>query len=281
MASPHHIECPSCKRTHGPPTGSMCRFTKAAKERCAQLGMREEDYMLYLSDVSQEDPKDMTSRQLSSLLPEVLSNRVQETKHQSDNNVTNPGKNQEDNVHQLSSHLGNNQDINHRYSDQKEFRSKANDEGYESLMNSAPTTITSGAPLSSTELKSPHADGRQIADITEHEAVDTEQHISDSENGAQTCIRVDQEGEVCSDAAQDIKIREADCQELHLSGTPESECEISEDLTQDTQCAGEQEEVVANACTAQFEDIQVSSNLHYRHELEFITFALNGLQYMF
>ena len=260
MASPHQIQCPSCRRTHGPPTGAMCRYTKAAKEHCAQLGMREEDYMLYLSDESEENPKDVTGEQLSSLLPDVLSNRVQETKHQSDKNVKNPETIQKDDVHQASSHLDNNQDISHRHSDQnkrKEFR--AGDEGYESLMSSAPTTITSGGPLSSKELKSPHADGRQIADNSEHEAVDTEQHISDSENGAQASIRVDQGGEVCPVAAQDIKIRETVGQELHLSDTPESECEISEDLTQDTQCAGDQEEVVANVGTTQAKDNQVSS----------------------
>ena len=262
MASPHQIQCPSCRRTHGPPTGAMCKYTKAAKEHCAQLGMREEDYMLYLSDVSEEDPKDMTGAQLSSLLPDVLSNRVQETKHQSDKNVKNPGTNQEDDVHQTSSHLGNNQDISHRHSDQnkwKEFKGKASDEGYESFMSNAPTTITSGAPLSSTELKSPHAQGGHMADISEHEAVDTEQHIGDRECGAQACITVEQEEDVCLVLAQDMQIRETVGQELHLPGTRQSECEISEDLTQDAQCAGDQEEVVANVGTTQAKDNQVSS----------------------
>ena len=265
MASPHQIECPSCKHIHRPPTGALCKYTKAAKEHCAQLGIKEEDYMLYLSDTSEEDPEDMTGGQLARLLPEMLSDRVQETKHQSDNNVKNPETNQEDNVHQLSSHLGNNQDINHRHSDLKEFRSKANDEGYESLMSSATTTITSGGPLSRTELKLPHADGGKIADISVHTSADTEQNISDSENGAQACSIVDQGGEVCPVAAQDIQIKKVVGQELHLSGTPESECEISEGITQDNQCAGDQEEVVANVGTTRSKDKRVSSNLHYNH----------------
>ena len=267
MASPHHIECPSCKRTHSPPTGAMCRYTEAAKEHCAQLGMGEEDYMLYLSDVSEENPKDMTGGQLSSLLPDVLSNPVQETKHQSDNNVTNPETNQEDDVYQASSQ---NQDISHKHRDQnkrKEFKSKAGDEGYESFMSNAPTTITSGAPLSSTELKSPHAQGGHMADSSEHEAVDTEQHISDSECGAPACTRIEQAEDVCPVVAQDMQINETDGQELHLSGTHESECEISEDITQDAQCAGDQGEVIANVGTTQSEDNQVSSNIHYHHTL--------------
>ena len=61
MASPPNIHCPSCKRTHRPPARANCKYAKAAKERCSQLGMREEDYMLYLSDVSEEDPDEMTS----------------------------------------------------------------------------------------------------------------------------------------------------------------------------------------------------------------------------
>ena len=271
MASPRHIECLSCHRTHGPPTGAMCRYTKAAKEHCAQLGMEEEDYMLYLSDISEENPKDMTGGQLSSLLPDVLSNRVQETKHQSDKNVKNPETNQEDDVYQASSQ---NQDISHKHRDQnkrKEFKGKASDEGYESFMSNAPTTITSGAPLSSTELKSPHADGRQLTGMSEHKAADTEQHIGDSENGAQACIRVDQTGEVCLVVAEDMQINKPDGQELHLSDTPESECEISEDITQETRCAGEQGEVVANVGTTQAEDNQVSSSyLNKSHEPLFI-----------
>ena len=254
MASPHHIQCPSCKRTHGPPTGAMCRSTKAAKEHCAQLGMGEEDYMLYLSDISQEDPYETTGGQLARLFPDAPSNPVQEKRRQSDKNVTHPGRNQDvhQDVHQVSSHLANIKDINHRHlqrhSDQnkrKEFKSKAGDEGYESFMSNAPTTITSGGPLSSTEFKSPHAQGGHMADISEHEAVDTEQHISG--HGAQTCISVDQEGEIYPVAAQDMQIREADGQESHRLDTPESECEISKVITQDTDCAGDQEEVVTTS----------------------------------
>ena len=259
MASPHHIECPSCRRTHGPPTGAMCRYAKAAKERCAQLGMGEEDYMLYLSDISEENPKDMTGGQLSRLLPDVLSNPVQETKHQSDKNVKNPETNQQDDVHQASNHY---QDISHKHSDQnkrKEFKGKAGDEGYESFMSNAPTTTASYVSVLNVVLKSPHANGGQIADMSEHEAVDTEQHIGDRECGAQACITVKQEEDVCLVLAQDMQIRETVGQELHLSGTPESECEINEDLTQDMQCAGDQEEVVANVGTTQAEDNQVSS----------------------
>ena len=61
MASPPHVQCPSCKRTHRPPAGANCKYATAAREHCAQLAMMEEDYMLYLSDVSEEDPYEMLS----------------------------------------------------------------------------------------------------------------------------------------------------------------------------------------------------------------------------
>ena len=264
MASPRHIECLSCHRTHGPPTGAMCRYTKAAKEHCAQLGMMEEEYMLYLSDVSEEDPNNMTGGQLASLHPKVLSNPVQE--HQCGKYVTNPETNQQEHMHTLLSQRGNNQDISHIQSDQKkrtEFKSKSTDKRYESIISSAPNTNILGEPLSSMEMKSPHAHGGKTSDMSEHEAADTEQHISDSEDGAQACITVYKRDEVCLVAAQDMQIRETDCEELHLSNISESECEISERITQN---AGEQEEVVANDGTTQAEGNRVSSNLHYRHK---------------
>ena len=309
MASRHHIECPSCKRTHRPPTGAMCRYTKAAKEHCAQLGIMEEDYMLYLSDVSQEDPKDMTGgapssslikelpadapkrntsmiqdteremknemltfskEQLTSLLQEVRSKSMQEIKQQHDKEMQEikhqiaslsrkidnlessktanhadesesrtEASNQKDNIHKLSS---NNPDISYRHSNNSK-----GDEGYES---NTLTTIASDVPVSSMELKSPHAQGGQFAEMVEHEAADTEQHIS--EHRAQACIRIDQGGEIFAwpVAAQDMHVREADGQESHLVDTTESECGISEVITQDTQCAGEEEEVVAT-CIAE------------------------------
>ena len=313
MASPHHIECPSCNRTHGPPTGAKCRYTKAAKEHCAELGMREEDYMLYLSDVSEEDPKDMTGgapssslikelpadapkrktsmiqdteremknemltfskEQLTSLLQEVRSKSIQEIKQQHDkemqeikyqiaslswkidnlessktaNHADEPesrteASNQEDNIHKLSS---NNPDISNRHKSNKKQRtacnSKVGDEGYTSFMSNTHTNAASDVPVSSTELGSPHAQGGQFAELSEHEAADTEPHIS--EHGAQACIRIDQGGEIFARpvAAQDMHI---DGQESHLVDTTESQCGISKVITQDAHCAGDQEEVVA------------------------------------
>ena len=72
MASPGHIECTLCKRTHKPPAGAKCKYAKAARERSAQLGMREEDFMLYLSDVSEEDPDEMSGETLSPCLIEEV-----------------------------------------------------------------------------------------------------------------------------------------------------------------------------------------------------------------
>ena len=280
MASPHRIECPSCQRTHGPPTGGLCKYTKSAKEHCAHLGIREEDYMLYLSDISEEYPNDMMAgapssrlieelqadaskrsdsmiqdaknekltfsrEQLTNLLQEVLSNSIlemrreydtnrQETNHPPDKDMQeiryqvaslslkidklqssitanhadesegktdassrNPSANQENNVPQLSSHLGNNQDMSHRHGDQSKrtaCNSKVGDEGYESFMSNTHTTTASDVPVSSMELKSPHAHGGQIAKVSEHEAVETEQHIFDKE--------------VFPVAAQDMKTRD-------------------------------------------------------------------------
>ena len=74
MASPHKIQCTWCKRAHRPPGGANCKYAKAAREHCAQLGMREEDYMLYLSDVSEdpEDPYEMTGETPSPCLIEEV-----------------------------------------------------------------------------------------------------------------------------------------------------------------------------------------------------------------